>query len=196
MANLKNLFTRALLALMLVTGAGAAAAGPIYRITIDTASLEGEGLLDFAFLGLDSSAAATAMLSNFRGDFATGSALVGDASGDLDTGVLLGNSMAFNAFTQNVNFGGRFGFDVRFDAPGAFGDGTTLGVAAYTLGFGEILLGAGNLVQFDLMPGAATMVSFDGAVVRVTEVPEPAALALMAFGLALMAWTARQRRMH
>jgi hypothetical protein len=51
MFKLKNLFTRALLALMLVTGAGVASAGPIYHVTIDTAGLSGSGVFDFLFSG-------------------------------------------------------------------------------------------------------------------------------------------------
>lgn len=69
MFNLKNLFARAMLALMLLTGAGAASAGPTYQVTIDTQGLSGIGQLDFAFLGLESAGAATAYLSNFSGDF-------------------------------------------------------------------------------------------------------------------------------
>jgi hypothetical protein len=194
MFNLKNLFTRALLALMLVTGAGAAFAGPTYRVSFDTAPLEGQGLLDFTFLGLGSSATASARLSNFYGDFGPGSMLEGDASGDVALGVLLGNSGAFNAFTQEVNLGGRFGFDVSFGDVGAFGDGTTLGVALYTPDFGSYLLVEGNLASFELLPETAVGVSVGGEVVRLVEVPEPATLASLALGLALMGSTLRARR--
>jgi hypothetical protein len=196
MLNLKNLFSRVLLALMLVTGASAALAGPMYRVSVDTSTLVGQGLLDFAFLGLDSAAPASAMLSNFSGDFGAGSFIEGEASGDVTSGVVLGNGSGLNAFTQEVNLGGVFGFDVRFGELGSSGDGTTLGVALYTLGFGDYLLSQGNLVSFELMPETAVGVSFDAAAVRVAEVPEPAALAMLMLGLGLMAFTVRQRRMH
>ncbi len=75
---------------MLVTGAGAASAGPIYQVTIDTRGMSGTGLLDFAFLGLESSGAATAYLSGFSGAFGD-FVLEGDASGTRDTGIVLGN---------------------------------------------------------------------------------------------------------
>ena len=71
MFNLKNLFTRALLALMLVGGAGAASAGPVYRVTIDSSSVAGSGVFDFSFLGFDTAADATAVLSNFAAAMAT-----------------------------------------------------------------------------------------------------------------------------
>lgn len=193
MLNLKNLFTRALLALMLVSGAGMATAGPIYRVTIDTSSLAGSGVLDFGFLGLDTAAEATAMLSNFRGDYAD-SSIEGDVSGSLEAGFILGNS-EFTHLLQTVQLGGLFGFDVTFGLDGE-GDGTSFAVTLYNTDFSEMLLSQGNLVQIDLMPGAADLVSLDDAFVNVSEVPEPAALALLVMGLGLMGSTARARRMR
>ena len=197
MLNLKNLFTRALLALTLVAGCGfgmsTAAAGPIYRVTIDTAGTSGQGVFDFAFLGYETAAPATAMLSNFRGDYVD-SATEGDASGSLETGIVLGNSV-FSSFLPTVNLGGLFGFDVEFNVMGE-GDGTTFAVTLYDTGFTEVLLSQGALVQIDLMPGVADVLAIDRAVVDVSEVPEPAALALLVLGLGLMASTARARRMR
>jgi hypothetical protein len=194
MFNLKNLFARAMLALMLVTGAGAASAGPTYQVTIDTQGLSGIGQLDFAFLGLESAGAATAYLSNFSGDFGD-FILEGDASGDRETGITLGNSVFFNDYLQAVNLGGVFRFNVMFDFAGE-GDGMTLGVALYDELITTYLGTEGNLVQFDLMPGSGVTVSAVDGLSRVAEVPEPASMAMLLAGLMLLGWTMRQRRMR
>lgn len=194
MFNLKNLFARALLALMLATGAGAASAGPIYQVTIDTRGMDGTGLLDFAFLGLESSGAATAYLSGFSGAFGD-FVLEGDASGTRETGIVLGNGSGFNDYLQAVTLGDLFRFTVRFDVAPE-GDGTTLGVALYNEELSAYLGVEGNLVQFDLMPGSAIVVSADNPLTRVSEVPEPASMAVMMMGLMMLGWTLRQRRMR
>lgn len=194
MFNLKNLFARALLALMLVTGAGAASAGPIYQVTIDTRGMSGTGLLDFAFLGLESSGAATAYLSGFSGAFGD-FVLEGDASGTRDTGIVLGNGSGFNDYLQAVMLGDLFRFTVRFDVAPE-GDGTTLGVALYNDDLSGYLGVEGNLAQFDLMPGSAIVVSADNPLTRLSEVPEPASMAVMMMGLMLLGWTLRRRGMR
>jgi len=194
MFNLKNLFARAMLALMLVTGAGAASAGPTYQVTIDTQGLSGIGQLDFAFLGLETAGAATAFLSNFSGNFGD-FVLEGDASGDRDSGILLGNSVFFNDYLQTVTLGGVFRFNVMFDFAGE-GDGMTLGVALYDEFFTTYLGTEGNLVQFDLMPGSGVTVSAAEGLTRVAEVPEPASMAMLLAGLMLLGATLRQRRMR
>lgn len=194
MFNLKNLFARALLALMLVTGAGAASAGPIYQVTIDTRGMSGTGLLDFAFLGLESSGAATAYLSGFSGAFGD-FVLEGDASGTRDTGIVLGNGSGFNDYLQAVMLGDLFRFTVRFDVAPE-GDGTTLGVALYNDDLSGYLGVEGNLAQFDLMPGSAIVVSSDNPLTRLSEVPEPASMAVMMMGLMLLGWTLRRRGMR
>jgi hypothetical protein len=202
MFNLKNLFTRALLALMLVTGAGAASAGPIYHVTIDTSGLAGSVFLDVVFSGdATTGGAATATLNNFSGNFVTdlgADMLYGDASGNVASTVLLGNVGGYAELLQLVSLGGKFGFDLRFDlAPE--GDGTILGIALLNAETGAYVGLDGNLAQFELVPGAEIGVSADNAfatITTVSEVPEPSVLAMLALGLALMAWTARARRMH
>lgn len=198
MFTLKNLFARALLALMLATGAGTAAAGPIYHVTLDTAGLSGDGVLEFVFSGDATTAGpATAFLSNFRGSYGSGS-VGGEASGGVESNLLLGNAGGYAELLQMVNLGGIFAFDVRFElAPE--GDGTTLGISLYDADFSGYLGIDGPLVRFELMPGSAIGVSADNALATietVSEVPEPAALALLVLGLGLMASTARARRMR
>lgn len=198
MFNLKNLFTRALLAFMLVTGAGAAAAGPIYHVTIDTTDLSGTGFFDFVFSGNGATAGpATATLSNFSGPFVSGM-LYGDANGSVASTLVLGNVGGYAELFQMATLGGSFGFDLRFDVAPA-GDSTTLGIALYNEAQDAYLGIEGNLAQFELVPGGALGVSDDNALTRigiVSEVPEPAAMALLLIGLALMGSTLRARRKH
>ena len=184
MFNLKNLFTRALLALMLVTGAGAALAGPAYHVTIDTAGYSGTGALEFELTSYESQVA-TAFLSNFTGDF------LGGVSGG--NGLVIRTGDDFGAFTQRLNLGQRFGFDLRFDVSGASDPvGFSLGLFSDSL---DAYLGEfGTLVAIDLTPGQPDLVFADAALANVSEVPEPATLASLALGLALMGSTLRARR--
>lgn len=194
MFNLKNLFTRALLALMLVTGAGAASAGPTYHVTVNTGGFAGSGLIDFLLLGNDPSASTSAMLSNFSGDFGSDSFTEGDARGSISEGVFLGTHAWFNDFAQSVNLGGRFSFDLRFDQA-SDSDPLTFSVGVYSDLLGTYLGDeTGTLVQIDLTPGQPDVVYTDTMLANASEVPEPATLAAMMLGLTLMGSTLRARR--
>lgn len=186
MFNLKNLFTRALLALMLVTGAGAALAGPTYHVSIDSKGYSGTGLLDFQFSTYVPSDGASVFLSNFTGDY-TG------ATGDLGAGVLVEASDGFGDFSQTLNLGGRFGFDVRFDN-GAFNEGTALNVGLFSDELDQWLGATGTLVLIQMTPNEPTVVEVDAGFASAAEVPEPATLAAMMLGLTLMGSTLRARR--
>jgi hypothetical protein len=160
MFNLKNLFTRALLALMLVSGAGVASAGPMYHVTIDTAGLSGSGVFDFLFSGdAVTAGAATATLSNFSGDFGTGEAH-GDASGSVASTLVCGNSGGYAELLQVANLGGVFGFDLRFELAPA-GDNTAFGIALYNDALDAYLGIECKLAQFELVAGGAIGVSDD-----------------------------------
>jgi len=194
MFNLKNLFTRALLALMLVTGAGMAVAGPTYHVTVNTQGHTGTGLIDFLLLGNDPSASTSAMLSNFSGDYGSDSFIEGDARGSIAGGVFLGTNAWYNDFAQSVNLGGRFSFDLRFDQSGE-SDPLTFSVGLYSDVLGGYLGDEnGTLVQVDLTPGQPNVVYTGTALANVSEVPEPATLAAMMLGLTLMGSTLRARR--
>jgi hypothetical protein len=193
MITLKNLFSRALLALMLASGAGAALAGPTYHVTVDTRGYDGSGNLDFLLLGYEGVPGAHAFLSNFTGDYGDTAGLDGDASGDLATGVVLGTDEGFGAFMQSVDLGGRFGFDLRFDVE-PMGEGASLSLGLFSDALGRYLGVTGNLVEFYLTPGLPDTIVADASLANVSEVPEPATAASLAFGLMLMGWTLRLRR--
>jgi hypothetical protein len=192
MFNLQALTTRALLALALTLGAGAAFAGPTYHVAIDTKALTAtSGFFDLEFNSPGTAELATATLFNFAGNFRGLPQADGGASGDLGNSVVIDNSSSFNAFLQPATFGGLFSFDVRFDVA-ASGDGSTFGVALFDEGFAY--LGAdGYVVQINLVPGEADVVAAVGGVATVSAVPEPADWLLMATGLALLGVTVRRR---
>jgi len=193
MFNMKNLMTRALLALAMSFGAGAALAGPTYHVAIDTAQFAGtQGYLDLSLVALGDAAPAFATLSNFTGSYGGTTLLEGHAFGGVDTGVTLGNSSLVNAFTQLVNFGGVFGFDVSFDLDdGAVG--SAFGVALFNEAFDAYLGAQGSIVDIMLQPGEAPAVLVNADLAAVGEVPEPADWMLMATGLVLLG-LALQRR--
>jgi len=192
MLNLKNLFTRALLALMLVTGAGAALAGPTYHVTVDTTTYTGTGSLDFFLSAYELSEDNKAYLGNFSGDFTGFTLTEGDASGDIGSGLALTTRDGFAFFAQGVNFGGRFGFDVRFDLASVDPIGFSVGLFSDELN--DYLGATGTVVAIELAPGQPDLVSVNAEFASASEVPEPATLASIMLGLTLMGSTLRARR--
>ena len=193
MFDLKNLFARALLALMLVTGSGAALAGPTYHVTVDARGYTGTGVLDFVFLGYEWSPVTRAFLSNFTGDYAGAGTFEGDAEGSIAGGVVLGMREPFSSFAQMVNLGGRFGFDLRFDVDPA-SEPVSLSIGLFSHALDQYMGSSGTLVSFELVPGQPDLVVVDASLAQVSAVPEPATVASLVLGLALMGWTLRLRR--
>jgi hypothetical protein len=193
MFNLKNLFSRALLALMLVAGSGAALAGPTYHVTIDSTGYTGTGTIDFLLSSYVPSSDGSAFVSNFTGNSIGQGEMMGDVSGDLGSGLLLGTRDGFGVFAQALDLGRRFSFDVRFD-PGSFNDGLGFSVGLFSDTLGQYLGQNGTLVAIELTPGEPNLVLVDAALASAAEVPEPATLAAMMLGLTLMGSTLRARR--
>jgi hypothetical protein len=195
MHNLKSLLLRASVALAMLSGAAYASAGPSYHVAIDTGALAGaSGYLDFLFAGPGSSATPSAAISHVAGDVDAGNVFAyGSPQGSPASSLTFGNFDEFGLWAQ---FGGLFTFDVRFDglddpgAPGMNLSVSLLGADKFSYAAGT----SGDLVTFSLQPGAPDAVALDASFATVAAVPEPASMALMAAGLALLAGSARRRR--
>jgi len=191
----KSLFSRALLATALVTGAGAAVAGPVYHVDIDTASFQdlGTGFLDMTFLPgleIDPATATVSHITGNYGDYLDMSAP--GVSGSVDGKVVFDNSQFADLF-RSINLGGHFGFDITFSGPDSGIGGTDFDVSLYD-DTGMNLLVA-SLVHFTLQPGNVKVsVQDDYATVGpAAAVPEPSAALLVLVGLMMAGLVARRR---
>jgi hypothetical protein len=195
MSQLKNFLAQCVCGLMLLAH-HAAHAAPTYHVSIDTAGLTGQGLMDFTFLANAGATPATAVLDNFSGAFGATFDHSAGAAGGIPGGIVLGNQNGGDYLTQAVDLGGLFSFDVRFD--GAFA--TTAGIdesqfdaTLYNADFSAYLGGDGSFAEFVLVPalngapGTVLASSPTGlaGIAPVAAVPEPAAplLALTALGM-------------
>ena len=195
MHTLKPLLLRAVLAAGMFAAAGWACAGPLYHVTIDTRTLAGTGgYVDFLFAGPATSAAPAAAIAHATGSFDDGATFAwGSPRGSLAAGLALDNG---DEFGEWLRFGGILAFDVAFngmDDPGASGMDLSVALlgadqSSYAPGTG------GDVVTFSLQPGQADAVTVDAGLASVTPVPEPATLAQMAPGFALLAGALRRRR--
>ncbi|TXG00073.1 NF038129 family PEP-CTERM protein [Massilia arenae] len=196
MTHFTNMLFRVLLALSIAIGAPAALAGPMFRVSLDTAALAGTvGYLDLGLNGPLDAAPTVARVSNFSGAFLDGGILApsGDVSGDIVNGVVLRNSADLNYFDQLVTFGGLFSFDVSFDLGG--GDHGTLFSVGFIDDAYNFLGAVGNVIEMNLVAGQPVELQLvDGAFAGVAEVPEPGAWLLLASGLFLLATTRRLRQ--
>jgi hypothetical protein len=190
MTNLNTLFSRALLALALLAGAGAATASPIYHVALDTHGASGDGGLQIDFLPFGTNDVLTATISGLAGAFTGMPDLVNVTQSG---GSYTLKSDAFSEFFQTITLGGQFGFDVTF--AGMPTDGGSTGLTVSLIGATGDYLSFGA-AQISLQQGSAPVVSVDPGVAAVTPanpVPEPSDLLLMASGLVLLTWTQRRR---
>jgi hypothetical protein len=190
--HLRHLARAAGLALLLACGG--ALAGPTYHVVIDTQPYAGSaGYLDFLILGQGAASPVRATLTGFSGivaDPAVAPIALGDVSGSVTTGVVLGNGAGWNEFGQWTRLGGHLVFDVALDVDPAPGAGSTLEVAL--LDADQHYLGAaGDAIAFATLPGQDPVVTMTDAV----RLPEAPASALCLAGLALLG-LARRRRAH
>jgi hypothetical protein len=194
MKIMQSLLSRILLAAALATGAGMAAAGPVYHIDIDTSAFSGDGAFDITFLAAGEAAAATATASHFTGAFGSYADFSSGVSGSVDGTVTFSNAMFAELF-QTITLGRTFGFDLSFDGPDGGDTGTAFAVSLMDA-LGSSYLVDTPLVEITLRPDAIKL-SANPAYASVTEqvadVPEPAEWALMLTGLGLMGFSLRRR---
>jgi hypothetical protein len=190
----KSLLSRALLASALLSGAGAAVAGPVYHVDIDTSSFKdlGTGFLDMTFLPGLESGPATATISHLSGDYGDYLDMSAGVSGSVDGEVVFDNTQFADLF-RSIALGGHFGFDLGFSGPDSGMGGTDFDVSLYDdSGMNPLVA---SLVHFTLQPESVTL-SVQEAYATVgpaAAVPEPSAALLVLIGLMMAAAVARRR---
>lgn len=201
MSNLKDILARLMLAAFLLccagAGMGTAAAGPLYSVRIDTATLgSGPAYLGLYFLGLADAAPASATVSNLAGALDGTADVTGTIAGALPGPLVFSNVNGGSELVQGITLGGVFSFDLTFLMT-AGEVGSTFSWALFNE---TAYLGAdGNLGMVSLQPGAAPggayLLTNASAASSVQVVPEPATMWLMLAAIPL-AMLARRRRMR
>jgi hypothetical protein len=194
MTNIQSLFSRALLAAALLSGAGIASAGAIYHVDINTATLadagNGTGYLDLFFIPFGTADLLTATVTNLHGDFVgmpTSTNVTAGADGSLTF-----LSDLSTDFQQQVTLGKTVSFDISFSGlPSGLG----------TAGFGADFINAdysaylSNAVLFTLRSDGASYATDPGvaSVLESADVPEPSTLLGLFTGIGLMGLSLRRR---
>jgi len=191
MSKFQTMLARLLLAAMLACGAGQAAAGPTYKVSIDTAALgTGPAFLGLYFMGLADATAASAIVGNLAGDLVGAPQVSGMVAGSAPGPISFSNANGGSDWVQQVMLGGMFSFDVYF-LVGQGDVGSTFGWALFD---DTHYLGAdGDLGTVSVQPAMGGNAQFElattGQRAAVQVIPEPgtawlfllAALPLLAF---------------
>jgi len=193
MLNLKKFLSRSLLAVAL-GACGSVFAAPVYHVTVDTSTLgNSNAVLDLELGALAGSAApVTATLDHFMGAYGA-SEFSGSASGSIGSSVRLVNDAGYSGLLQSIMLGGLFSFDLSFDVGSGGLDGSSFTAMLYNADLTATLGMDTPLVQIDLMPGQADVVSPGNAFASATAVPEPSTLLSMVTGLGLLGFGLRRR---
>jgi hypothetical protein len=196
MFNIRKLLSQLLFATCLAGTAGVAAAGPLYRVDIDTAALgSGTAFLDLYFLGLGNATDALATVTSLAGAFDGDAVLTGSVTGTVPGPLAFSNANGGAELVQAITLGGHFGFDVRFLMDSGT-VGTAFGWALFTdTGY----LGAdGDLGNLFLHPEAApdqqVSVVLASPLASVTVIPEPSTGLLLLLAGSVLLVSARLRK--
>lgn len=196
MRNLKDLLARLMLAAFLLCSAGAASAGPMYSVRIDTATLGGgPAYLGLYFIGLADAAQASATVSNLTGALAGAADVTGTVDGALPGPLVFSNANGGSELVHGITLGGVFSFDLTF-LMGAGDIGSTFGWALFN---DTDYLGAdGALGTVSIQPGAGPggvyQLVNNSAISSVQAVPEPSTAWLVLLAGAALAVVVRRPR--
>lgn len=175
MSKFQTMLARLLLAAMLACGAGQAAAGPTYKVSIDTAALgTGPAFLGLYFMGLADATAASAIVGNLAGDLVGAPLVSGMVAGSAPGPITFSNANGGSDWVQQVMLGGMFSFDVYF-LVGQGDVGSTFGWALFD---DTHYLGAdGDLGTVSVQPVMGGNAQFElatiGQLAAVQVIPEP-----------------------
>jgi hypothetical protein len=190
MYNFKHFLSKLVLAAAMLGACGQAAAGAIYRVNVDTASLgSGSAYLGLYFLGLAGAPEASATVSELAGALDGAAMLTGAVTGSAPGPFVFTNANGGGELVQAIQLGGQFSFKVSFAMdPGS--TGTTFGWALFdAVQYLGVEGDLGNLFLNPNAPQGQQVVVAAPAAAQlsgVTVIPEPSTTALMAVAVLAM----------
>jgi hypothetical protein len=198
MTNLKTFIRQCLLAVALAGMALGASAGPVnFHVNVNTATLNGPGLISFYFSKLGAAGPVTAKVTNIMGD-AGAVTPTGEVTVDAGGFTIANGEPLLNFADVDAAFGGQFSFDIAFsggfmDEAGL--DSSTLFLSLLGTDYGVLAGDDFGVAQFNVLPGMgiAANAAFP-QFVSISAVPEPSAMLMMFTGVGLVGFTARRRK--